>query len=422
MTTVRDIAIPDIGDFKDVLITELKVKSGDTVREDDPLLVVESDKAALEIPSPDSGTVVALKVAVGDRVNQGTPILVLRSSAAEDAKAGAAPPPATETDPAPHPDPAPAPASRPPEPSAPAGRLIPRASPSLRKFARKLGLDLAMVAPSGPRGRLRRDDVEHHVKAALAATPGPAGGGRGLELLAWPQVDFAKFGPIERQSLSKIRRLSGANLARNWAIIPHVTNFEDADITDLEAFRKQINREQEKAEIKLTLLPFLIKALAATLKRHPQFNASLDGDDLILKGYVHIGFAADTPHGLVVPVIRDADRKGLLDIAREAAALAALAREGKLKPSDMQGGSITLSSLGGIGGTNFTPIINAPEIAILGVVRAQTRPVWDGTQFQPRLILPLSLSWDHRALDGVAAARFLVDLAGLLGDFRRITL
>jgi pyruvate dehydrogenase E2 component (dihydrolipoamide acetyltransferase) len=298
------------------------------------------------------------------------------------------------------------------------------ASPSLRKRARELGVDLQRVAPTGPNGRVRREDVDDYVQAQLAsATNGqtnasPAAPG----LLPWPQVDFAKYGPVERKPLSRVQRLSGANLARNWALIPHVTNFDEADITDLEAFRVQVNREQEKAGVRLTMLAFLLKASAAVLAQYPAFNASLDGDELVFKRYFHLGFAADTPQGLMVPVIRDVDKKGLLQIARETAELAALARESKLKPTDMAGGCFSISSLGGIGGTGFTPIINAPEVAILGATRAQTRPLWDGAQFRPRLVLPLMLSWDHRVVDGVAAARFLVALSALLSDFRRTLL
>jgi pyruvate dehydrogenase E2 component (dihydrolipoamide acetyltransferase) len=299
-----------------------------------------------------------------------------------------------------------------------------RASPALRKRARELGVDLQRVAPTGPNGRVRREDVDDFVQAQLARAANgqtnPAAGAPGL--LPWPQVDFAKYGPIERKPLSRVQRLSGANLARNWALIPHVTNFDEADVTDLEAFRVQVNREQEKSGTRLTMLAFLLKASAAVLAQYPAFNASLDGDELVFKRYFHIGFAADTPQGLVVPVIRDVDKKGLLQIARETAELAALARDGKLKPGDMQGGCFSISSLGGIGGTGFTPIINAPEVAILGATRAQQRPVWDGAQFRPRLMLPLFLSWDHRVVDGVAAARFLVALAALLADFRRALL
>jgi pyruvate dehydrogenase E2 component (dihydrolipoamide acetyltransferase) len=303
------------------------------------------------------------------------------------------------------------------------------ASPSVRKFARELGVDVNDVSGTGPKGRILQQDVQAFVKGALTrartAPPAPAAGaalGGGLNLLPWPQVDFAKFGPIETQPLSRIKKISGANLARNWVMIPHVTNNEEADITELEAFRVQLNRENEKTGIKVTMLAFLIKAVVAALKKHPELNASLDGDNLVLKKYFHIGFAADTPNGLVVPVLRDADRKGVLEIAKESAALAKQARDGKLKPADMQGGCFSISSLGGIGGTHFTPIINAPEVAILGVSKSQLKPVWDGSAFQPRLMLPLSLSYDHRVIDGAAAARFNAYLAQLLADFRRAML
>jgi pyruvate dehydrogenase E2 component (dihydrolipoamide acetyltransferase) len=296
-----------------------------------------------------------------------------------------------------------------------------RASPALRKRARELGVDLQRVPATGPNGRLRREDVDDFVQGQLARAAAPAAPAV-PGLLPWPQVDFAKYGPVERKPLSRVQRLSGANLARNWALIPHVTNFDEADVTELDAFRHQINREHEKSGIKLTMLAFLLKASAAVLAQFPAFNASLDGDELVFKRYFHLGFATDTPQGLVVPVIRDVDTKGLLQIARETAELAALARDGKLKAGDMQGGCFSISSLGGIGGTGFTPIINAPEVAILGVTRAQQRPVWDGAQFRPRLMLPLFLSWDHRVVDGVAAARFLVALASLLADFRRALL
>jgi pyruvate dehydrogenase E2 component (dihydrolipoamide acetyltransferase) len=298
---------------------------------------------------------------------------------------------------------------------------LPHASPSIRRFARELGVDLAQVKGTGPKGRISREDVQEWVKARLAGAAPTAAQGSGLGLLPWPQVDFAKFGPVERTPLSKIRRISGANLQRNAVLIPQVTNFDEADITELEAFRQLLNKES-KDGTKLTLLPFVIKAAVAALKAYPSFNSSLDGDDLIVKRYHHIGFAADTPEGLVVPVIKDADQKGLAEIAAEAVRLAADARQGKLKLGDMQGATFTISSLGGIGGTNFTPIINAPEVAILGMTRSATKPVWDGTSFQPRLVQPVSLSWDHRVVDGVAAARFLVKLCQVLGDFRRIAL
>jgi pyruvate dehydrogenase E2 component (dihydrolipoamide acetyltransferase) len=371
-------------------------------------------------------------------------VLVLQ----EAGVAGTAPAAAPKAAPAPAPaESAPpaqaAPASRQPpvraEPAAEAAGFKPHASPSVRKFARELGVDLSRVRGSGPKGRVLQQDVQAFVKgivtgaAPAPAAAGPAAAGTGLALLPWPQVDFAKFGPIETQPLSRIKKISGANLARNWVMIPHVTNNEEADITELEAFRVQLNKENAAGEgkgppgsagagAKVTMLAFLIKAVVAALRRHPEFNASLDGDHLVLKRYFHIGFAADTPNGLVVPVIRDADQKGIFDLARETAELARQAREGKLKPADMQGGCFSISSLGGIGGTHFTPIINAPELAILGVSKSQMKPVWDGKVFQPRLMLPLSLSYDHRVIDGAAAARFNAFLAALLADFRRAML
>jgi pyruvate dehydrogenase E2 component (dihydrolipoamide acetyltransferase) len=441
---LREVAVPDIGDFKDVEVVEVLVKPGDAVAAEQSLITVESDKATMEIPSPAAGVVKELRVRVGDKVGEGSPVLVLQ----EAGVAGTAPAAAPKAAPAPAPaESAPpaqaAPASRQPpvraEPAAEAAGFKPHASPSVRKFARELGVDLSRVRGSGPKGRVLQQDVQAFVKgivtgaAPAPAAAGPAAAGTGLALLPWPQVDFAKFGPIETQPLSRIKKISGANLARNWVMIPHVTNNEEADITELEAFRVQLNKENAAGEgkgppgsagagAKVTMLAFLIKAVVAALRRHPEFNASLDGDHLVLKRYFHIGFAADTPNGLVVPVIRDADQKGIFDLARETAELARQAREGKLKPADMQGGCFSISSLGGIGGTHFTPIINAPELAILGVSKSQMKPVWDGKVFQPRLMLPLSLSYDHRVIDGAAAARFNAFLAALLADFRRAML
>ena len=296
------------------------------------------------------------------------------------------------------------------------------ASPSVRKFARELGVDLARVTGTGPNARIRQEDVQAFVKGVVTGAAGAATGGGGLDLLPWPKVDFAKYGPVEAVPLSRIRRISGANLARNWVMIPHVTQFDEADITDLEALRVRLNEEHAKAGVRLTMLAFLIKAAVAALAKFPDFNASLDGETLVRKRYFHVGFAADTPNGLVVPVVRDADRKGVLEIAREMGALSARAREGKLGPADMQGGSFSISSLGGIGGTAFTPIINAPEVAILGVSKSATKPVWNGREFVPRLMLPLSLSYDHRVIDGAAAARFTAFVAAVLADFRRVLL
>ena len=427
----RRVDVPDIGDFKDVDVIEILVKPGDRVAAEQSLVSLESDKATMEVPSPGAGVVKELLLKVGDKVSQGTPILVLEEVGAAPAAAASAVAPAQ---PVPPPDMTrtveiPVPARTPPVPAEVTGSgpatLRPHASPSVRKFARELGVDLARVTGSGPKGRILVTDVQAFVKGALARGPAaapaaPAVGG--LSVLPWPQVDFAKFGPIETQPLSRIKRISGANLHRNWVMIPHVTNNEVADITDLEALRVQLNKENEKSGVKLTMLAFLIKACVAALKKHPEFNSSLDGENLVLKRYYHIGFAADTPNGLVVPVIKDADRKGIMEVAKETGDLAKQAREGKLKPADMQGGTFSISSLGGIGGTSFTPIINAPEVAILGVSRSAQQPVWDGKQFVPRLMLPLSLSYDHRVIDGALAARFNAYLAQLLADFRRAML
>jgi len=430
------VRVPDIGDFKDVPVIEVFVKPGDEVKAEDALVTLESDKATMDVPAPSAGVVRELKVKLGDKVSEGSELLTLESAqAAPAARAVAAPaespPPraAAESAPAHTPDTRPSPPAG--QPAAAPARVdaeafkAAHASPSVRKFARELGVDLAKVNGTGPKERILQEDVQAYVRqtlpaAAPAAAAAPAGAALGLA--PWPQVDFAKFGEIERKPLSRIKKISGANLHRNWVMIPHVTNCEDADVTDLEAFRVQLNRENEKSGVKLTLLAFLIKACVAALRKFPDFNASLDGDSLVYKRYFHIGFAADTPNGLVVPVVKDADQKGVLAIAAETAELAAKAREGKLAPTDMQGGCFSISSLGGLGGTYFTPIINAPEVAILGVCRSSMRPVWDGKAFAPRLILPLSLSYDHRVIDGAAAARFNTFLAGLLGDMRRVVL
>ncbi|HEX8011390.1 MAG TPA: dihydrolipoyllysine-residue acetyltransferase [Casimicrobiaceae bacterium] len=438
MSTI-EVKVPDIGDFKDVPIIEVFVKPGDTVKAEDPLVTLESDKATMDVPAPSAGVVKDLKVKLGDKVSEGSVILMLEAAGAPrraDAKAeattsAAQPAPTAAVSP-------PAPASQParPEPSeAPVPTAPPvdreafkaaHASPSVRAFARELGVDLAKVKGTGPKERILHEDVQGYVKQALAsAASAPAAGattGAALGLLPWPQIDFTKFGPTEAKPLSRIKKISGANLHRNWVMIPHVTNCEDADITELEAFRVQLNRENEKAGIRVTLLAFLIKASVAALKRFPEFNASLEGETLVYKKYYHIGFAADTPNGLVVPVVKSADQKGVLAIAAEMGELSAKAREGKLGPADMQGGCFSISSLGGIGGTYFTPIINAPEVAILGVCRSSMRPVWNGREFAPRLILPLSLSYDHRVIDGAAAARFNAYLAALLADMRRVVL
>ncbi|CAB3854844.1 Dihydrolipoyllysine-residue acetyltransferase component of pyruvate dehydrogenase complex [Achromobacter dolens] len=433
-----EIEVPDIGDFKEVEVIEVMVAVGDTIKAEQSLITVESDKASMEIPASQGGVVKEVKVKVGDKVAKGSVVVVVEGSApaaaAPAAKAEAAPAkseaPAAKAE-APAVPATPAAGSRP----APAAALedanlkpgqLPHASPSVRKFARELGVNLSKVKGTGPKDRITADDVRGFVKQALAAGPVAAAGGSAdgaaLGLLPWPKVDFTKFGPVEAKPLSRIKKISGANLHRNWVMIPHVTNNDEADITDLEALRVTLNKENEKSGIKVTMLAFLIKAVVAALKKFPEFNASLDGDNLVLKQYYHIGFAADTPNGLVVPVIRDADKKGILQIAQEMTDLSKKAREGKISPADMQGGCFSISSLGGIGGTSFTPIINAPEVAILGVSRSSHKPVWDGKQFVPRLIVPLSLSYDHRVIDGAAAARFNAYLGALLADFRRIAL
>ncbi|MBB3294488.1 pyruvate dehydrogenase E2 component (dihydrolipoamide acetyltransferase) [Mitsuaria sp. BK045] len=441
-----DIVVPDIGDFDEVAVIEVLVKVGDTVKTEQSLITVESDKASMEIPSSHGGVIKELLVKLGDKVSKGTKIAVIEATggaaspapaaaAPAPAQAAAAPAPATASAPAPAPveRQVPTAALPPHEPTKPTGKL-PHASPSIRKLARELGVPLEEVKGSGAKGRITESDVQSFVKAVMAGTAqtsaqkaaapagGAAGGGAFPGLLPWPKVDFEKFGPVERKDLSRIKKISGANLHRNWVTIPHVTNHDDADITELEAFRVQLNKENEKSGVKVTMLAFMIKATVAALKKFPEFNASLDGDTLVLKNYFHIGFAADTPNGLVVPVIRDCDKKGIFQISQEMSELAKKARDGKLGPADMTGGCFSISSLGGIGGTYFTPIINAPEVAIMGVCKSQTRPVWDGKQFAPRLILPLSLSWDHRVIDGAAAARFNVYFASLLADFRRIAL
>ncbi|QCP80819.1 dihydrolipoyllysine-residue acetyltransferase [Alcaligenes faecalis] len=441
------VQVPDIGDARDVDVIEIMVQVGDTIEVDQSLITVESDKASMEVPSSHAGVVTAIKVKLGDKVSQGSDILELTVQGA-----AAAPAPAkAEAASAPKAEPAPAAAAAPaasssvvvgagapaPERVSPTAafaetegslRNLPHASPSVRKFARELGVDLTKVHGSGDKGRITADDVRGFVKQVMAggAAPviaaGTAAQVGGLDVLAWPKVDFAKFGPVETQALSRIKKISGANLHRNWVMIPHVTNNDVADITSLEALRKELNEEYKKSGARVTMLAFVIKAAVAALKKFPEFNASLDGDNLVLKQYYHIGFAADTPNGLVVPVIRDADKKGILDIARETGELAAAARDGKLSAAQMQGGCFTISSLGGIGGTDFTPIINAPEVAILGLSRSSMQPVWNGKEFEPRLMLPLSLSYDHRVIDGAAAARFNAFLATMLADFRRIAL
>lgn len=431
------VLVPDIGDFKEVEVIEILVAVGDSIQPEQSLITVESDKASMEIPAPSAGVVKEILIRIGDKVSRGSPILVLQAAGSA---AASAPVPVPTVAPAPVVPASPVPASspsstdfavemgaRPNADSAMGGpSSLAHASPSVRQTAREFGVDLARVRGTGPKGRITHDDVRRFVKMALAA-PAPAAvtapASASLGTVPWPQIDFAKFGPIERIEMSRIRKISGPALHRNWVTIPHVTNHDEADITALEDFRVQLNREIEKSGVKITMLAFLIKACVAALKRFPDFNSSIDattGDAVIRKNYYHIGFAADTPQGLVVPVIRDADKKGVLEIAKETSALAAKARDGKLSPAEMQGGTFSISSLGGIGGTYFTPIINAPEVAILGVCRSTTKPVWDGTQFVPRLILPLSLSWDHRVVDGASAARFNAYLAQILADFRRV--
>ena len=428
------VAVPDIGDFKEVEVIEVLVKPGDAVTKEQSLVTLESDKATMEIPSPQAGVVRSITVKMGDKVSEGAAILVLAAEKTEAATGAAQPaqPQRPEAVPS-KPEAAQAPAipRAEPVPVAPREATLtkPHASPSVRKFARELGVDLARVAGSGPKARILREDVQGFVKGVLAKGPdaptaAPAPQGAGLDLLPWPAIDFAKFGPVELKPLSRIRKLSGANLRRNWVMIPHVTQFDEADITDLEAFRKQNTAETEKQGFKLTMLSFLIKASVTALRQHPDFNASLDktGTNLVVKKYFNVGVAVDTPDGLVVPVVRDADRKGVFDLARELAEISKLARDKKLKPGDMQGGTFSISSLGGIGGTAFTPIINAPEVAILGVAKSVMRPMWNGKEFAPRLMLPLALSYDHRVIDGAAAARFTAYLANVLSDIRRTLL
>ena len=446
--TTVDIRIPNIGDFQDVAVIELLAKVGDTVAVEQSLFTVESDKASMEIPSPAAGTIVALTVQLGDKVNVGDVVgqMAVQGAAApapaaqNTAPAPAAAAPAAPVAVAPVAAPVAVAAAAVPahNPSVAPSAQLPHASPSVRKFARELGVPLAEVKGSGQKGRITQEDVMAFTKSVMAgamqtaaqaaaapkAAPGAGGNVGGLEVLAWPKVDCAKFGAVERKELSRIKKISGANLHRNWVMIPHVTNNDLADITELEAFRVQTNAENAKAksDVKVTMLAFVIKAVVAALKKFPEFNASLDGDTLVYKQYYHIGFAADTPNGLVVPVLKNADQKGILQISQEMGELAKKARDGKLGAADMQGGCFSISSLGGIGGTHFTPIINAPEVAILGLSKSAMQPVWDGKGFQPRLMLPLSLSYDHRVIDGAAAARFNAYLGAVLADYRRILL
>ncbi|HJH25098.1 MAG TPA: dihydrolipoyllysine-residue acetyltransferase [Paenalcaligenes hominis] len=453
------VQVPDIGDAHDVDVIEVLVEAGDQIEVDQSIITLETEKASMEVPSTHAGTVQKVLVKVGDKVSQGADLLELTVSVSSDKKANVAPKAAAASQAAAASKPAEsapaestktaAPAvvsttagemaSVPPQRQSPTSsfadanvplRNLPHASPSVRKFARELGVDLNLVTGTGSKGRIKPDDVRNFVKQALAGGAAAAGGASAatvsgdFQVLPWPKVDFSRFGEVEAQPLSRIKKISGANLHRNWVMIPHVTNNDLADITELEAFRQQLNAEGKKsgASTRLTMLAFIIKACVAALKKYPEFNASLDGDNLVLKKYFHIGFAADTPNGLVVPVIKDADKKGIMEIANETGELAALARDGKLSAAQMQGGCFTISSLGGIGGTDFTPIINAPEVAILGVSRSSMQPIWNGKDFEPRLMLPLSLSYDHRVIDGAAAARFNAYLGQLLADFRRIVL
>jgi pyruvate dehydrogenase E2 component (dihydrolipoamide acetyltransferase) len=458
----KQVLVPDIGDFKDVPVIEVLVKTGDSINAEDPLVVLESDKATIEVPSPFGGTIREISVKAGDKVSQGTRLLAMEVSEAgkapeipqpgvpdgpapEAASAAPAAPSAAESSPSPGQpaarakmDSISASTARPSLPSSPfgggpaeAGRAIDEAafakahaSPSVRRFARELGVNLGAVKGTGPKQRILREDLLAYVRAQLSTSRNRAGAE--LDLLPWPRVDFAKFGPVESKPLSRIQKLSGANLHRNWVMIPHVTQFDEADITELESLRKESNESVEKGGVKVTILAFLMRASIAALKKFPEFNASLDGEsgemNLVMKKYYHLGFAVDTPNGLVVPVIRDVDQKGVLAIGHEMAALTVQAREGKLKAADMQGASFTISSLGGIGGTAFTPIINAPEVAILGISRASMKPVYHDGKFVPRLMLPLSLSYDHRVIDGATAARFTSMLGEVLADMRRVLL
>ena len=453
MSNPIEVKVPDIGDYKNIPVIEIFVKVGDTVAVEDTLITLESDKATLDVPSSHAGIVKEIKVKVGDKISEGSVVVMLEVANSADAPS-AKPTPAAQTDTAGNTTPvAPAVATEAPPaasipipverellalpildadtyPKQPASKTA-YASPSVRQFARELDVNLDNVTGTGPKNRILQDDVRAYIKAVMngaAACPTPnvaqssTSLGGGLDLLPWPQTDFSKFGDIDVQPLSRIKKISGQNLSRNWVMIPHVTNNEVADITELEAFRVTLNKEYEKQGVKFTLLAFLIKACVQGLKKFPEFNASLDGDNLVYKKYYNIGFAADTPNGLVVPVIKDADKKSVTEIAVEMTELAKNAREGKLKPTDMQGGCFSISSLGGIGGTTFTPIINAPEVAILGVSRSSMQPVWNGTEFVPRLMCPLSLSYDHRVIDGAAAARFNAYLANVLNDYRRVLL
>ncbi len=428
MAEIKQVLVPDIGNFKGVAVIEVAVKAGDKVSAEQALITVETDKATMDVPAPFDGVVKEVKVKVGDKVSEGDLIVLMQSSGAQAAAPAAAPAPQAAAPVAAAPAPAPSPVAA-AAPAAPAATVAPsggkaHASPSIRRFARELGVNLAQVGGSGEKGRITKDDVQNFVKKSLAGGGAGTGGGALPGLLPWPEVDFAKFGAVESKPLSRIKKLSGANLHRNWVMIPHVTQFEEADISEMEAFRKELGAEYAKQNIKITPLAFMLKACAITLKHFPDFCASLDaaGENLIVKKYIHIGVAVDTPDGLMVPVIRDVDQKGIVQLAKELGEVSARAREKKITAADMQGGCFTISSLGGIGGTSFTPIINAPEVAILGVSRSSMKPVWKDGEFVPRLMLPLSLSYDHRVIDGAAGARFTTYLAHVLSDMRRLAL
>jgi pyruvate dehydrogenase E2 component (dihydrolipoamide acetyltransferase) len=424
-TDVVEVKVPDIGDFDDVPVIEVHVAPGDTIAPEDPLVTLESDKATMDVPSPLEGVVQELKVEVGDAVSEGTVILVAAPGGVDEAAAAEslAEPAVEEAEAVEDEIAAATPA---PAPAQPATTDVLYAGPGARRLARELGVDLATVQGSGRKGRILKADVEAASKGegapAAAAAPSQGAAVGGLEVLPWPKVDFEKFGEVERVALSRIKRISGPVLHRNWVTIPHVTHNDEADITELEAFRKRTNDEIAKSGVKVTMVALLLKACIPALQRFPELNSSLEGDELVLKRYYHLGFAADTPQGLVVPVIKDVDKKGLVDIARELTELSGKAREGKLGPSDMAGGTFTISSLGGLGGTSFTPIVNAPEVAILGVTRSAMKPVWNGSEFVPRLMVPLSLSYDHRVIDGALAARFTTFLVSVLSDLRRVLL
>jgi pyruvate dehydrogenase E2 component (dihydrolipoamide acetyltransferase) len=440
MANLKDVLVPDIGDFKDIPVIEVLVKPGDKVSAEESLITLESDKATMEVPAPFDGVVKEMKIKVGDSVSEGTAILTIEAlgdepSAAPEKKA--AEPAAEKTPPKPveekissTPPPAPKASSAPaPSVSKPINEenfSAAHASPGVRRFARELGVDLGSVKGSGPKGRILHEDVQSFVKSVMqtGGTATASGSGLGFNLPAWPVIDFEKFGPTEKQALSRIKKISGPALHRNWITIPHITQHDEVDITDLEAFRKSLSKDAEKAGLKITPLALIMKAVVAALKRHPEFNSSLapEGDSLIIKRYFHIGVAVDTPGGLVVPVIRDADKKGIMEIAEELGKVSAKARDGKLGPADMSGGTFSISSLGGIGGGQFTPIVNAPEVAILGVSRSTMKPVWNGKDFEPRLMLPLSLSYDHRVIDGAEGARFITYLNQVMSDIRRVLL